>query len=98
MADVEVRIDEIKDAAVKLLDALAASGEESIKVPFDFYWSLPKASRYNPYQEPKDMTLGQISADIEELRRIAKGEMPPTLFALVWLAAVLQAIGETTVE
>jgi hypothetical protein len=94
----EVRIDEVEEVFGKLLDALKATGAESEDIPFDFYWSIPKASRYAPYDEPKDLTMRQILDDWRELRRIASEEMPATSYALVWLGAVLQAIGETTVE
>jgi hypothetical protein len=94
----EVRIDDVKEVFKKLIDGLEAKGIESVDIPHDFYWSIPQTSRYRPYEEPKDLTMGQLSDDLGELRRIATNEMPATAYALVWLGALLQAIGEQTVE
>jgi len=94
----EVRISEVKEAFRKLLNAFDRDGIESVDISHDFYWSIPKASRYSPYEEPKDLTMGQISDDWRELRRIATEETPAVSYGLVWLGAVLQVIGETTSE
>jgi hypothetical protein len=93
----EIRIDEVREVFWKLVETLKAAGVESVEIPHDFYWSIPKESRYSPYDEPKDLTMGQLSDDMRELHRIATDQMPATSYALVWLGSVLQAIGEHTV-
>jgi hypothetical protein len=76
---------------------LLESGHEFVPLPHDYYWSIPKEALYNPYSQPSELTLGQLSDDLEELKRIDNGKAEPLSFALVWLAAVIRAIGEETV-
>lgn len=62
----------------------------------DYYWSIPREQRGNYSGEPTEHTLGQLSDDLAELRRINAGEAEPVGYAFVWLAAVLRELGETT--
>jgi hypothetical protein len=93
----DANISEIRAIADKLLAHLLESGHNVVSLPHDYYWSIPKDARYNPYSRPSELTLGQISDDLNELKRIHRGETDPLSYALVWLASVLRAIGEETV-
>jgi hypothetical protein len=59
---------------MKIFDSLEQSGRKSVNIPNDYYWSVPASARYDPYSEPKELTLGQISMDLEELERILLSE------------------------
>lgn len=93
----DVHIKELRAVADKLFRHLLESGHETIDLPQDLYWSIPKEARYDPYSQPTELTLGQLSDDLAELKRIESGEVEPLSFALVWLAAVIRAVGEETV-
>ena len=66
----------------------------SVTIPDDYYWDVPMALRYDPYQEPHEHTIGQLSADLQELDRMMSGDRPMIGYGLVWLAAVLRRVGE----
>jgi hypothetical protein len=90
----QVRLDDLREAFDKLLNEFKMAGQETVDIPVDYYWSIPKETRYTPYQEPTEFTLGQISDDLNEVKRIATGEVSPIYYGLVWLGNVLIAMGE----
>ena len=94
----EVHIGELKEIIDTVFETLRSRGVDRVDIPHDFYWSIPGLRRYSPYEEPRELTMGQLSDDMHELRRIHADDAPVTCYALVWAAAVLRAIGETTVE
>lgn len=85
---------ELRESIEQLLSHLEETGTTEFEIEEDYYWSVPPADRYSPYEEPKELTLGQLSDDLEELRAIRDGEKEPVGYALVWLAAVLSRVGE----
>ena len=89
---------ELRRAADLLLAHLGKSGHGTIDINQDYYWSIPPAERYDPYNEPRQFGMGQLSDDVSEVRGILDGSKPPVGYALVWLGAVLRAVGEKVVE
>lgn len=94
----EVDVAELKLVADKLFAHLLQMGHVTVSISHDYYWAVPKETRHDPYTQPVDLTLGQLSDDILELKRIGNGTADPHSFALVWLASVIREIGEETVE
>ena len=94
----EVSIQELRSATDKLFAHLSESGRATVSIKHDYYWSIPKECRHDPYSQPTDLTLGQLSSDLAELRRIIDGSGEPLAFALVWLAEVIREIGEEVVS
>ncbi len=93
----QVSVSELELIADKLFSHLKLSTGDSIEIPVDYYWDVPYPQRYDPYTQPDQMTVGQISEDLRELRRLVEGTAEPIAYNLVWLAAVLRAVGEHTV-
>jgi hypothetical protein len=93
----DIKVSQLRTATERLLAHLESKGD-TVNVEADFYWNIPAPARYNPYEEPKELTLGQLSDDWGELSRIAEGEAEPINYALVWLGAVMTAIGEQVGE
>lgn len=48
-----------------LLSKLRERKGNEIEINGDFYWDIPGDDLYNPYSEPRNMTLGQLSDDLE---------------------------------
>lgn len=90
----KVQIHELRAMADQLLSELAQAGVGEIELKKDYYWSIPSERLYDPYKSPLDLTLGQLSDDLQELRSIQSGERPPLPYALVWLASLLRYVGE----
>ncbi|MGL5803832.1 MAG: hypothetical protein ACRC2R_27535 [Xenococcaceae cyanobacterium] len=69
-------------------------GIQKIEVEEDFYWNISTKERYDPYKEPQDLDLGQLSDDWSEIEKIASGKTEPIIYALVWLASIYKILGE----
>lgn len=94
----KVDIEEIRKAIDLLLDHVQADVATKVDLSNDYYWSIPRAARIDAYKEPSEFTLGQLSDDLVEIRRIANNETEPHAYALVWLASVLREVGEQLVK
>jgi hypothetical protein len=83
--------------ADQLFSYLEETGREEFEVPEDYYWEISKEEVYDPYKKPEDLTIGQLSSDLGELRAILAKKSPPIGYALVWYSAILRAVGEKSV-
>ena len=93
----QIKIEELKLIADRLFAHLTATGNATVEIPHDFYWSVPESAAYDPYNQPSDLTLGQLNDDLDRLRCIEEGTAEPLGYALTWLASILRAVGEKTV-
>lgn len=91
-----VSIDELRKITEILLNHVEQTGVQTVELAHDYYWHVPQESRYEPYTEPGELSMGQLSDDWAELQRISRGEKDPLGYGLVWLASVLRAVGEET--
>jgi hypothetical protein len=93
----DVKVSQLRAATERLLAHLE-SKRDSVQLDVDYYWSIPAQQRYDPYAEPREFTMGQLSDDWMEVEKIAKGEAEPIGYALTWLATILSAVGEKVIE
>jgi hypothetical protein len=70
----KVNIDEIQKITSLLLSKLKESKGSEIEISNDYYWDISQDELYSLYEEPKNITLGQLSDDLEELQRLAKSD------------------------
>ncbi|MFO0579731.1 MAG: hypothetical protein U1A78_37635 [Polyangia bacterium] len=89
-----IAISDLRTVIDKLLVQMEESGQTSVELKKDFYWSVQPDDLYNPYQSPKELTLGQLTDDWSELQGILQGTKEPLPYALVWAAALLRYAGE----
>lgn len=94
----QVRIATLRALADKLFTHLEQTGHSAIEIDEDYYWDVPAVRRYNPYEKPEELTLGQLSDQWSDLKKILAGEKNVLNYDLVWLAAILRRIGETAAE
>ena len=95
----DVNVAELRGIVKKLLVHLEETDRNVVVIDHDFYWSIPAELRYDTYAppNPSELTLGQLSDDLNELQNIKNGKRELIGYALVWAAAVLRALGEETV-
>ena len=93
-----VNISDLRTVSEKLFSHFEQNGHSSVEIPNDYYWIIPEVRRYDPVNEPADFSLGQLTEDWSRLQKIAEGENDPIGYGLVWLASILQAIGENNVS
>jgi hypothetical protein len=92
-----IEISELRRIANLLLDHVQSLGADTIEVEHDYYWEIHAKELYDPYRDPSDLGMGQLTEDWKELTRISTGEAPPVGAALTWLGTVLRAVGEKVV-
>lgn len=90
----KITTQEIKHALQLLLDEFESHGASEWEIDEDFYWNVPPDARYDPYNKPLELTLGQLSEDVREVRSIARGDKPSVPLGLVWLSTILRLAGE----
>lgn len=91
----KLRIDELRAAATLVLDRLEQTAGAEIDVNADYYWDVPIRFRYDVYNEPSELTIGQLSDDLDHVRGIAVGREDPIPYHLVWIASVMAYVGAT---
>ena len=69
-----------------------------IKINQDFYWDISKEEKYNPYSKPKELTMGQLEDDWNEIMLILEEKREPITYSLVWISSLLRVVGEEIVE
>ena len=87
----------LENAAKDIFESIKEKGIERIEIEEDFYWNIDSNERYDPYNDPKELDLGQLSNDWLEISKISSKEKEPIPYALVWLAALYKIIGEKIV-
>ena len=86
-----VSIEEIEKVVSLLLSKLRESKGNEIELNNDFYWDISAEELYNPYEEPKNITLGQLSDDLVEIQRLNKSD-DAIAYDLKRLASILKAL------
>lgn len=93
-----VDINELEKAFLNLLQELRIQKGDVIEIdPVDYYWSIDREELYNPYSDPTHLTLGQLTDDLQEIKKVANCEVDPVSQDLVKISSLLAAIGHKTV-
>lgn len=69
---VKVKINEIQEITNLIFEKLKASKGNEIEINYDFYWDIDSEEIYDPYKEPSNLTLGQLSDEIMEIQNSIK--------------------------
>ena len=94
----KIKVNELEKVLSILLTELKEHNGEEIEIDKeDYYWSITKDELYNPYEEPKKLTIGQLSDDIEHVNKLAANNLPPVSYDFVKLSSIFQIIGHNNV-
>lgn len=66
----KINIDEIQKITSLLLLKLKQSKGNEIEIHNDFFWDIIQDELYNPYEKPKEILLGQLSFDLDNIQRL----------------------------
>ena len=91
----EIKLSDIKKAIEMLLASLDEEGKDAIELEVDYFWEIDLNDIYNPYVEPTDLTLGQLSDNWKFLQLLLKGERGVISYDFNWMAEILRAISYT---
>ncbi len=90
----EIDLNEIQTVCNRLCQFAENKGIETIDIPFDYYWNIPKKQRYDIYDKPSEFDLGQLTDDWHELQKLLNLQREPIGYEFAWLGSILTAIGE----
>lgn len=93
---VRVSVDQLRQVFDLLMRHVAGS-ESDLGVSRDYFWSIPSPGKYDVYNEPGELTIGQVSESWANLQGMLEDESKTLGFGFVWLAEVLSAIGDDAV-
>jgi hypothetical protein len=94
----KIDIETMEKASQLIFQFIRDQEVESFEINEELYWNIPKDERYNPYSDPKDLDLGQLSDDWLKIKKIASGDDKPVGYALVWLSSIYKILGEKSME
>jgi hypothetical protein len=83
----------------KALDAIPRNLDDQRVSEIEFqddysHWDVPRDDCHGVREQPTQRTVGQVADDVNELKRIVSGHVPPYGQGLIWLGAVPGKIGE----
>ncbi len=88
----KVKIDEIQEIVTRLLSNLKEQKGNEIELENDFYWDISSDEVYKPYDDPKTISLGQLSDDLTEIDRLFKSKDEAIPYDLKRIAEILKAL------
>lgn len=89
-----ITISDLKKISSKLFKHLELLNIDKIKIAHDYYWYIPPEEKYKPEKNPKDLSLGQLSDDLRDIKDLLKEEYDPIVHNFLDLAPILAHIGE----
>ncbi|MGW2984750.1 hypothetical protein [Streptomyces goshikiensis] len=89
-----IPIDGLRRAFELALQHIEASAGETVALERDYFWSVPGYELYDVLNEPRTITIGQLSESWQHLEDLLAEPDRVVGHHLVWLADVLRAIGQ----
>ena len=88
----KVNLDEISKLVMILISNLKESKGTEIEINNDYYWDISSDQLYNPYDNPTNMSLGQLSDDLNEISRLFKSKEEAIPYDLKRIAEILKTL------
>ncbi|MFI5831456.1 hypothetical protein ACIA6C_30095 [Streptomyces sp. NPDC051578] len=93
-----IPLDQLRTAFELALQHIEASAGSAVALEHDYFWSIPGDELYDVPNEPKTITIGQLSESWQHLEDLLADPNRAVGHHLVWLADVLHAIGQDTAQ
>jgi hypothetical protein len=94
---VRIPVDQLRQVFELLVSHVAGNSAADLPVGQDYFWSIPSPERYDVYNQPSELTIGQVSESWGNLSGLLEDESKTLGYGLVWLSDVLRAIGDEAV-
>ncbi len=88
----KVNIDEIQKITSLLFSKLREQNGDEVELENDFYWDISSDELYKPYDDPKDISLGQLSDDLKEVQRLSQSSDEAIPYDLKRIAEIIKAL------
>jgi hypothetical protein len=92
-AHLTIRVEEIRAALGRVLDVVEDGHGPDLVLANDYYWSVPVRAAFDMTQQDPELTVGQISEDIDAIRELGRAtEVTSPWHELTHLVGVLRAV------
>ena len=92
-SDDVLQIAELRAAIGLALDAFVAEHGDQVPAEHDHYWHLPVDSAFDLRGEPRELSVGHVSDDLDEIRGIvAEADATPAWHALSHVVGLLRLL------
>ena len=100
MDEPDLRVEDLRVAINRLLDAVEDQHGPALRFDVDYYWNVPFSTAFDPYTQPR-LDMGQVSDDVESVHHFiasSDDEMVSIWHEADHLAGVLRAISKTDIS
>jgi hypothetical protein len=90
----QIPLDQLRhafDAAIRHIEVTAG---HTVTLKEDYFWSVPGDELYDVLNEPRTITIGQLSESWQHIEDLLAHQDQALGYHLVWLADVIRAIGQ----
>lgn len=88
-----LRVAELRAAIELALDAFVTEHGDEVAVEGDHYWHLPVDVAFDLWSESRELTVGQLSDDVDEIRGfVANDDATPAWHALAHVIGLLRLL------
>ncbi len=92
----EVDLGDLRTALDILIDhVVEVQGSTTVRLPHDYFWSVPSDELFNVLESPQNLTIGQLSESLVNLQLMRQDEERVISYGFVWAADVLRAVALT---
>lgn len=94
----ELKKTEIKELMGIFLSELEKLNDStSFAFDNDLYWNITDEELYNPYEDPKELTMGSLIEDWEFLQKVLDGKREIIDYDLYKIASLLRFLGKSMI-
>ncbi len=86
-----INLKELEIITTLLIKKLRDNKGNTIEIVNDYYWDIFEEELYNPYKEPENLTLGQLSDDLIEVQKVIEGK-DAVIHDLKRISCILKAL------
>jgi hypothetical protein len=88
-----IPVQQLRAAFELIMQRITEDEGENISLERDYFWSIAPDALYNPYTDPGEPGMGQLSESWQHLEDVLKDNSLAMPHHLVWLADVMRALG-----
>ncbi|GAB2679905.1 hypothetical protein GCM10027271_46450 [Saccharopolyspora gloriosae] len=94
--DCTISLETLRQVFNEAINNLEERVGDVVELDEDFFWSVPREARYDPYSAPasEQLTLGQLTSSWNALKRMHATGEHMNEHTLVWVAEILQILGQ----
>ncbi|MGW1072283.1 hypothetical protein [Streptomyces sp. NPDC002537] len=89
-----IPLDQLRHAFDTALRHVETSAGHTVELGEEYFWSVPGDELYDVLNEPKTLTIGQLSESWQHLEDLLAHQDGALGYHLVWLADIIRAIGQ----